>query len=604
MTASIRTAGRMMTLNSVSTVRQQTNPFLLEPAIIPGLPDGLQVVPDDPDEWLEWRDDVRIFRELTRRETKRDKKRQRMEWSLCERDPAYWLVMYGVIFEPRSVAGNPPAWFPWVPFAFQVRMIRWIQHVMEQDAHGRGDGIIEKSRDMGASWIFCAYMAHQWLFSPVFIGGLVSRNMDAVDQTNSSDTLFFKIRALLGLLDQVPGPLRLPGWMIPTGMNDDLDTKAHISHPSKTCIIQGETTTGLVGVGGRATMRVNDEAARFVEFNEAWGNQAAVTNHRFAVSSADLRAPKFRELARIGKEGLTDPELEAPSYLRLDWWIHPFHTQEWLSNERARAADKAEFEREYEISYTAGRGDRVYHQFQNADLGTFPYDPTIGTLYCTIDPGVADPTSIIWIQEDRPTGRFRVIDGFEGDGSEDAGFYASVLTGQYVSGVGGYDYGKYPELTKIMEWTGSLNRPVQYFGDHAGTHRGGDGKRSFYEALTEESSKLTNGKNPIYVRTVTADGARTHAVRKNAVQMLAHRMDFNNTPGANAVLTALKESMYPRKADGRTFSRESVEPQHDMFSHRRTAMEFWAVNMEQETHVRHKGVARPARVYMSGRLRK
>lgn len=590
-------------MSSVVQEKVTTNPFLLEPAIIQGLPEGLQEVPDDPDEWIEWRDKMRAFRELTRRKCKKDKDLQRIEWNLCERDPAYWLTMYGVIFEPRSIAGNPPAWFPWVPFAFQVRMIRWIQHVMAQTTYGRGDGIVEKSRDMGASWMFCAYMSHQWLFAPVFIGGIVSRNAAAVDQTNDSDSLFFKVRALLGILSQVPEELRLPSWMIPQGMSEDLTTKAHIAHPSKTCIIQGETTTGLSGVGGRATMRLNDEAARFEQFDEAWGNQGAVTTHRFAVSSADNRAILFRTLAELGRDGLNDPEMEAPSYLRLDWWIHPFHTTEWMVSERARYADKAEFEREYNISYTAGQGDRVYSQFANTEPDHFPYDPNLGALYCAIDPGVSDPTALIWIQEDRLRKRFRVIDAFEGDGTEDAAFYASVLTGVPVSGVGGYDYSKYPELRKIMDWTGSLNRPVHYFGDHAGTHRGADGKRSFYDALTEESANLTNRQNVIYVKTATADSARTHSRRKNAVQGMAYRMDFNNTPGANAVLTALRESMYPRRSEGRAFVREALDPQHDRFSHMRTAVEYWAVNMEQEGLVKQKGVAKPARVYMSGRRR-
>lgn len=587
----------------IRSAQERGNPFLTAPAVIPGLPEELQIVPDDPQEWLDWRDHVRLFREKVRRECREDKNLRKIEWNLCERDPAYWLVMYGVIFEPRSIAGHPPAWYPWVPFPFQVRMIRWIQHVMEQTAHGRGDGVVEKSRDMGASWMFCAYMSHQWLFAPVFIGGIVSRNANAVDQTNDSDSLFFKVRALLGLQMQVPENLRLPAWMVPSGMNDDLTTKAHIAHPTKTCIIQGETTTGLSGVGGRATMRLNDEAARFDAFDEAWSNQGAVTTHRFAVSSADTRAPLFRTLAELGRDGLDDPELEAPSYLRLDWWIHPFHSEEWFADERARYPDKAEFEREYEISYTAGQGDKVYNQFAGRELGRFPYDPTLGSLYCAIDPGVSDPTSIIWIQEDTRANRYRVVESFEGDGSEDARFYASVLTGQMISGVGGYDYGKYPELRRIMEWTASLNRPVQYFGDHAGTHKGGDGKRSFYDALAEESANLTNRRNVIYVSTATADSARSHARRKNALQGLAYRIDFNDTPGANAVLLALKESMYPRKADGRTYVRETLEPAHDIWSHRRTAMEYWAVNMEQEGLVKRKGVAKPKRVYMSGRLR-
>lgn len=581
-----------------------TSPFLVERATVPGLAHvGLDQVPEDTEAWLGWRDRVRAYRELRRRQAANDREIQRIEWNLCERDPAYWMIMYGVIFEPREIADLPPMWYPWVLFPFQIKTIRWIQHVMKQSRNGRGDGVAEKSRDMGLSWLFCGYMAHQWLFAPAFIGGVVSRNANAVDQTNDSDSLFFKIRSNLALQPQVPDELKLPEWMRPKGMAPEMSTKAHIAHPTKTNIIQGESTTEMSGVGGRATMRLVDEAARFAQFGETWANQAAVTTHRFAISSADTIAPRFRELTDLGREGLEDEDMYAPSYLRLDWWVHPFHDREWFENERARFTDQAEFEREYEISYSAGSGDAVYPRFSSVELGEFPYSPTLGTLYCAIDPGVRDPTAVIWIQEDPITKRFRVVDSFEGRGGEDARFIASVMVGVPISGVGGYDYGSYPGLYDLMDWTASLNRPVVYFGDPAGTHRGGDGKTTFYEALRNESAALTAKRNIIHVRTVTANNARSHMKRKNALSALAYRLDFNNSAGANAVLTSLKESRYPERKEGRGYVTEVLEPLHDVFSHRRTAMEFWAVNMEVEERVQKSSVARPARFSMSGKRR-
>src|SRR5690606_38854785 len=135
----------------------------------------------------------------------------------------------------------------------------------------------------------------------------------------------------------------------------------------KTCFLLGETTTKLAGVGGRSTMRINDEAARFDAFEDTWANQQATSDHRFALSSADLKSPHFYQMARLGQECLINPEKDGPSFLRLDWWLHPFHTTEWFARQKARAmadGDPHKFAREYEIDYFAGQGDHVYPRFR------------------------------------------------------------------------------------------------------------------------------------------------------------------------------------------------------------------------------------------------
>lgn len=590
------------------------SPFLTAEARIPALPEHLQVVPDDGAAWTDWKYQVKAYRLLTRRQCagsdRQHLDQRRAEMTYCAQDPAYWLTMYGVMFEPRGIADNRPGWYPWIPFASQVRIIRFIEHVMEQEEGGQGDGIIEKSREMGVSWVFCGYIAHQFLFADVFVAGVVSRNADAVDKTGASDTLFYKIKSLLGLLPQVPAPLQLPVWMRPKGMTDDHVTLRNITHPTRSCIIQGETTTTMTGVGGRATLRFNDEAARFDDFGEAWANQAAVTRHRFAVSSADTKSPAFQALASLGRDVIAGAAPNGPSSMRLDWDLHPYHTDEWFRNERNRFAhDPHFFEREYLINYHAGEGEHVYSRFLQTGLVKAPYDPYLGQLYVTIDPGVRDPTAIVWIQEDTTSRRYRIIDGFEGMGGEESDFYASVLVGVPISGVGGYDYGKYGRVLDLMEWTASIGRPVIYFGDPAGASRGAGGRKTYYDELREKTHELTQGRNIVHVRSVTKHteegkkDARSHLVRKNALSKLAPRLDFNATPGASAVLTALKESRYPERKEGRAYVSETLEPQHDRNSHYRTALEYFAVNIEVAEAVKSNPPGRAIRQSMGGKRR-
>src|SRR5687768_10689103 len=139
--------------------RDVNHPILLEPAIIRGLPADLALVPDTKAEWESWRDNIILYREMTRKKAAEDKDEQALQMYLCKQDFMYWLTMYGIIFEPRSLQGLPPRWLRWIPYHFQVQTARWIELVMSTTQNGRGDGVIEKSRDMGASWLFCAYAA-------------------------------------------------------------------------------------------------------------------------------------------------------------------------------------------------------------------------------------------------------------------------------------------------------------------------------------------------------------------------------------------------------------------------------------------------------------
>lgn len=569
--------------------RHHVHPCFTEPAVIPGLPDHLQRVPEDPAAWGRWQGMVAAHREIIRRACLASSQQRQFQRELCRRDPAYFMTMFGVVFEPRDVGGRPPQWMPFIPFHFQVQFVRFWQHVMTQNEQGRGDAVVEKSREMGFTWMMCVIMAWAWLFEDNFICGIISRTEELVDKAGKTDTIFSKIRAQLGIERGIPAHLRLPKFLLPDGF-DPAWSGPHnklrtLIHPTKTNTLQGETTTEMAGVSGRATMRFNDELARFREAQGAWGNQQAVTLHRWGGSSADTASGMFfYNLARRGEAALNDPELPGPSFARLDYWLHPFHTEEWLMNEKARAEDPVVFAREYEIDYFAGQGDYVYPRALSITPGHYPFDPRLGPLYCFIDPGVADPTAVGWVQEDVGAGRFRVIDGFENDGTEDAEFMASVLTGVPISNTG-YDYAKYPGIEHLMDWLYNLRRPITYVGDPAGNSRSGDGKRSYFEALRDKSSELTHKGHVIRVATLTqvqsaldekARSARYHTTRKINLNRLLPRLDINDTPGAIRILTALQRSRYPELKAGASRTVERLEPLHDEHSHLRSGMEYLA----------------------------
>lgn len=584
---------------------------LMRDAVIEGLPDNLRVVPHDPIKWRLWSEAVKAYRERRRRECERDVRQQQLELVKCKRDTAYWCVIWGVIFEPRSTDGKPPRWSPFILFAYQVHMIRWIEGVLASEENGRGDGIVEKSRDMGATYIFAAVATKHFLFDEVFVCGFMSKKLDDVDRSGNPGTIFYKIRALLGIEDAVPLTLRLPRFMQPPGFEKEVHAKegrATIKNPTpgKTCYIVGETTTKLSGVSDRSTMRVVDEAARFDAFSSSWANQQATTDHRFALSTADLNfGPAFKNLADRARECDLSPELEGPSFLRLDWWIHPFHTDEWFRKQKARAmaeGDPHKFAREYEIDYYAERGAEVYPRFKEVQTEYAPYDPFGGQVYCLIDPGIRDPAGIIWVQFDPATSLYNIIESFEGKSGDDVEFYASILTGIPLSGLHQYDYSEYERAAEVMEFTASIRQPIIYIGDPAGNQRGAGGaeEHTWYKQLAMASRKIS--MKTISVKSITAGDARTYAKRKAAVNELLPRLRFNSNPGGARVLHCLRQYRYKKAARGYE-QNEPTKPEHGPESHICTALEYGCIYFSMmQNPLGIEGRVKPTRRSLAGNL--
>lgn len=573
----------------------QSDVYMQQEAVIEGLPPNLRVVPNDQHEWRRWRDAINAYRTARRRACSRDVNEQKREWIRCKNDTAYFLCIWGVIFEPRTVESEPPSWKPFILFPFQVHMVRWIEHILSlnpESSNGRGDGVIEKSRDMGATNIFCGVAVKHFIWDDVFVAGFISKKFEDVDKRGSMGTIFYRLRALLGAEDAVPPNLRLPKFLQPAGF----DYNAHITwgaasiinpEPGKSCILEGETTTKLSGVSNRSTMRLNDEAARFDNFSGTWANQQATSDHRFALSTADIsHGPAFKNMADLGRECLVSPFKAGPSLLRLEYQLHPFHTKEWYEGQWARAQsnmDPGEFLREYNIDYEAERGEEVYPRFKDAKAEHAPYDPHGGQMYCFIDPGIRDPGAIVWVQRDVNKGGFNVVESFQGLGGEGADFYASVLTGIYWSGDRQYDYTEYPRIDEIMEFTRNITQPITYAGDPAGKAKGAGGteRDTWYFNLTMFARELAGAS--VHVNTITADNARTYEARKQAINWIAPALRFHEGQGGAWVLTCLKNSRYKKPSLRGHEAYEPLKPAHDKHSHMRTALEYGATWLRFES---------------------
>lgn len=190
---------------------------------------------------------------------------------MCRRDPIYWFNTFAWTFDPRAVTPKSPD-MPFILYPYQEWCIReWYACIDKQEDFG-----VEKSRDMGVSWMLMLLFQYCWLYRPGWNFHVGSRKEAEVDTASiDPSTLFGKFRYNL---------YRLPRWMRPP--DDKLkDKKLHIQNEVNGNLLTGESANASFGRGARQRAILTDELAFWECDDMAWGGISATTNCRIAVST-------------------------------------------------------------------------------------------------------------------------------------------------------------------------------------------------------------------------------------------------------------------------------------------------------------------------------
>ena len=158
--------------------------------------------------------------------------------------PAEWIQHWVDTFDPRRTDNK------WIPFTFFKRQEELVRFLHEC-RNGSENGLIEKCRDAGATWVCCAYSVWSWLFIPNDAIGWGSRKSDLVDKLGDADSIFEKMRLIIN---------RIPPEFLPDGFNPRLHaTYMKMINPETGATISGEAGDNI-GRGGRSSMYFKDEA--------------------------------------------------------------------------------------------------------------------------------------------------------------------------------------------------------------------------------------------------------------------------------------------------------------------------------------------------------
>jgi hypothetical protein len=262
-------------------------------------------------------------------------------------DTLYWFRNYAWGYDPRAALKV----VPFYPYPQQERYLLWLDDTV---IRRQTSGVVEKSRDEGATVGALDWMVHKWLMVSGFSAFLVSANEDLVDTNKNPNTLFEKIRFQLRLT---------PSWQLPKGFSTLRDMPyMNISNPENGANIGGGAPTINVGRQRRATVVLADEF-------QSWPNGGFVQNtalSQTAFSVVKLGTPYGKQ-----NQYYVDTHTEGANKFVLHWHDNPVKDERWYKalpfSYVGQPMSAAAIAQEVDRNYDASQPGRVFSNWQDRE---------------------------------------------------------------------------------------------------------------------------------------------------------------------------------------------------------------------------------------------
>ena len=228
-------------------------------------------------------------------------------------------------FDTRRIPLGLPPLFPFIMFPAQERFLEFLLALLRQQRRG----LLEKSRDMGATWLCVAFSVWLWLFMPGATVSWGSYDEDALDVLGVEKSVFEKIRILVRAL---------PDVFLPRGFNAGKHMPARrIHNPETGATIYGEAGD-QIGRGGRSLIHFGDEAAHYVHPEKIEAAVTQSTRCQIDLSTVHGLGNLFHRKREGGIEWQPGMEMRAGAtyVFVLDYSDHPEKTEEWHAEEAER----------------------------------------------------------------------------------------------------------------------------------------------------------------------------------------------------------------------------------------------------------------------------
>ncbi len=249
-----------------------------------------------------------VFRQELMRKVTVDPEYAGFMRAACRVDPFFYIASFAFTVNPARA--HPRKKVPFVLYPFQEKGVDLIFDSLEQGF----DVSVEKSRQMGASWLFSLVIQYCWLFRPGQNFLMLSRSDEYVDRSNEPKSLFYK-------LDFINA--NLPKWLLPVGW----DKKRHrfvkrMINPANGNTVVGEATTEDSGRGGTFTAVLHDEFGACDVGMGILKSTRAATSTRWFNSTPKGTGNAHYRIVQLSRQ---NPQQVKP--LRFHWSDHPEYSE-------------------------------------------------------------------------------------------------------------------------------------------------------------------------------------------------------------------------------------------------------------------------------------
>lgn len=229
-------------------------------------------------------------------------------------------------YDPRNAGTGIPARIPMVLFTRQKELIQFLLACLDSQE----SGLIEKSRDMGATWVCCAFSLWLWLFRIGVAVGWGSRKEALVDKLGDPDSIFEKMRMMLK---------GVPKAFWPMGFRpNDHATYMKLINPETGATITGEAGDNI-GRGGRKSIYFKDESAHYERPEKIEAALLDNTRVQIDLSSVNGIGNVFYRRREAGADWQGRVVPGRTQVFVMDWRDHPGKDEEWYNRRKKKSED-------------------------------------------------------------------------------------------------------------------------------------------------------------------------------------------------------------------------------------------------------------------------
>lgn len=257
----------------------------------------------------------------------------------CKADTFYWFDNYAWTADPRKTG----IWaLPFMLYPFQREAVSWLEDLIFLK---KTSGLIEKSRDLGLSWLITALFYKHWQHprDGVFSALMGSITSDECDKMGDPSSMFEKLRIQARLQ---------PLGLLPKGWNQTIPYMKAIN-PENGSTITGETSNADFGRSGRYKVILFDEFSAF-EFDTA-AMTASSQSSPCKIYNSTARGMD-NEFYRLAHSGTVEKKT-------FHWTVHPYKDIHWYEYQKLEM-NPVQVAQELDINYDASQPNKVYYNYK------------------------------------------------------------------------------------------------------------------------------------------------------------------------------------------------------------------------------------------------